>query len=69
MSVQEIQTQIAKLSREEQFQLEAFMKALRLQHSAQFQAELARAATEIESGNKVTADELERRILQNRQGK
>lgn len=66
MSLNDIKSEIKKLSREEQFQVEAYLKALRLQESAKFQAELARAAKGIESGKKITAEELEKRVLQRR---
>jgi hypothetical protein len=64
MSVQEIQSQIAKLSAEEQFQLEAFLKTRRLANSIAFREKIEAAHSRMDAGNAVTATELRAMLKQ-----
>ncbi len=58
MSVQEIQSQIAKLSAEEQLQVEAFLKTRRLANSKEFRAKIEAAHRRMDAGEAVTAAQL-----------
>jgi hypothetical protein len=58
MSVQEIQSQISRLSAEEQLQVEAFLKTRRLANSSEFRARVDAAHRRMDAGESVSADQL-----------
>ena len=64
MSVQEIQSQIAKLSAEEQLQVEAFLKTRRLTNSTAFRAKIEAAHCRMDAGEAVTAMQLRAMLKQ-----
>ena len=64
MSVQEIQSVIAKLSAEEQLQLEAFLKTRRLANSAAFRERIEAAHRRMDEGEAVTAAQLRAMLKQ-----
>jgi hypothetical protein len=69
MSVQEIQSQISRLSREEQLQVEAFLKAQRLAQSPEHKAKITGANRRMEAGHYVTMDELKTLLAKQRPAK
>jgi hypothetical protein len=69
MSVQEIQSQISRLSREEQFQMEAFLKAQRLAQSPERKTKVAAAHRRMDTGHYVTMDELKALLAKPRRAK
>lgn len=60
MSVQEIQSQLAKLSPQEQADVARFLEAIRQTHTTEFAHELAEAHREMDAGRKVSEAELTR---------
>lgn len=60
MSVQEIQSQLTKLSPEEQAGVARFLESLREAHSPAFARELAGRHREMDAGRKVSEAELAR---------
>ena len=64
MSVQEIQSQIDKLSAEEQLQVEAFLKTRRLANSTAFRAKVEAAHGRMDAGEAVTAAQLRAMLKQ-----
>jgi hypothetical protein len=69
MSVQEIQSQVSKLSREEQLQVEAFLKAQRLAQSSEHKTKVAAAHRRMDAGHFVTMDELKALLAKQRLAK
>lgn len=69
MSVQEIQSQISRLSREEQLQVEAFLKAQRLAQSPEHKTKITEANRRMEAGHYVTMDELKTLLAKQRLAK
>ena len=59
MSVAEIRTEVAKMSREERLDLEAYLMFLARQEDPEYLAELDRRMERMERGEKVTAAEFE----------
>ena len=58
MSVEEIQSQISKMTREEQLQVEAFLKAQRLAQSPEYRQRVTEAHRRMDAGHYVTLEEL-----------
>ena len=58
MSVQEIQSQISRLSAEEQLQVEAFLKTRRLANSSEFRVRVDAAHRRMDAGESVSANQL-----------
>ena len=58
MSVQEIQSQISRLTSEEKLEIEAFLRAQRLARSSEFKQSLKAAHERIDAGSFVTLAEL-----------
>lgn len=58
MSVQEIQSQVMRLSAEEQLQVKAFLKTRRLANSAEFSARVDAAHRRMDAGESVSANQL-----------
>jgi hypothetical protein len=66
MSVQEIQSQLTKLSPEEQAVVARFLESLRELHSPVFARELAKGHREMDAGRKVSEAELARLLAAHR---
>ena len=60
MSVQEIQSQLAKLSPQERAAVARFLESLRETHSPDFARELTQRHHEMDAGRKITEAELAR---------
>jgi hypothetical protein len=60
MSVQEIQSQLAKLTPQEQVDVARFLETLCQTHSPQFTGELAQGHREMDAGRKISEIELAR---------
>jgi hypothetical protein len=60
MSVQEIQSQLTKLTPEEQANVARFLETLREAHSPAFVRELSERHREMDAGRKITEAELAR---------
>jgi hypothetical protein len=60
MSVQEIQSQLAKLTPQEQVDIARFLETLRQTHSPEFARELAQGHREMDAGRKISETELAR---------
>lgn len=60
MSVQDIQTQLAKLTPQEQEDVARFLATLRQTHAPEFARELAERHREMDAGRKISEAELAR---------
>ena len=60
MNVQEIQTQLARLTPREQEDVARFLETLRQTHSPEFRRELAERHREMDAGRKISEAELAR---------
>ena len=60
MSVEEIQTQLTKLTPAEQANIARFLASLREAHSPEFAREIAEAHREMDAGRKISEAELAR---------
>ncbi|MBS0633459.1 MAG: hypothetical protein JSS11_16235 [Verrucomicrobia bacterium] len=58
MSVQEIQSQLAKLTPQEQASVARFLETLRQTHAPEFARELAQGHREMDAGRKISEAEL-----------
>jgi hypothetical protein len=66
MSVEEIQSQLTKLSPEEQAAIARFLASLRETHSPEFARQLAEAHREMDAGRKISEVELARLLAAHR---
>ena len=62
MSVQEIQSQLTKLTPQEQAEVARFLDAIRQTHTPEFARELAEGHREMDAGRKISEAELARRL-------
>jgi len=60
MSVQEIQSQLAKLTPQEQAAVARFLETIRQTHTPEFARELAEGHREMDAGRKISEAELAR---------
>lgn len=66
MSVREIQSELSKLTRDEQLEVAAFLKAQRLAESKEYHSKVAGAHRSIEAGHFVTLEELKALLAKRR---
>lgn len=66
MSVQEIQSQLTKLTPQEQAEVARFLETIRRTHAPEFARELAEGHREMDAGRKISEADLARLLVAHR---